>query len=62
GEELVVAGLTDPREDRVGGRPVHVLEEDLLPVDRDDEGNAAVVVGLLEAGNRADAELARAAI
>ena len=56
GEQLVVTGAVHPREDRVGRRPVHALEEDFLAVDRDDERDPAVVVGFLDERDRADAE------
>jgi len=61
-EQQVVAGGVHAGEDRVGRRPVHALEEDLLPVDRDDERDAAVVVRLLDEIHGADAELAAAPV
>jgi len=61
-EQQVVAGGVHAGEDRVGRRPVHALEEDLLPVDRDDERDAAIVVGHLDEIHGADAELAAAPV
>ena len=61
-EQLIITRFIDPNKIPICRRPVHALQKDTLTINREDEGDATIVIGLLDQAHGANTETPSALI